>query len=294
VRIGIHCSTSGALANAARQAIDLGANCLQIFSSSPRMYRGTMPPRAQIEEMQQVRAANDLAPLVVHDGYLINMASADEAIRAKSIAAFRGELERAVAIGAEHLVMHPGSAKNHPSLEAALEVLAASFEEASKGIVAHAGFTLLLENTAGGGATIGRTFEDLNTLRQMIVGRVPFPVGYCLDTCHLFASGFDVATEAGLEETLRQAQTIIGLEHVPVIHTNDSKGTLNSHLDRHENIGSGHIGLEGFRRILNHPQLRDKAFVLETPVDNPGDEQRNVDALKSLCPKRSTTTSPSN
>jgi deoxyribonuclease-4 len=282
------------LANAARQAIDLGVNCLQIFSSSPRMYRGTMPPKPQIEELKQLRAANDLAPLVIHDGYLINMTSADVEIRAKSIAAFRGELERAVAIGAEYLVMHPGSAKNHESLDAALGVLANSFEEASKGIAAHAGFTLLLENTAGGGATIGRTFEDLHKLRGMIVPRLPFAVGYCLDTCHLFASGYDVSTEEGLEDTVRQAASTLGLEHIPVIHTNDSKGTLNSHLDRHENIGSGHIGLEGFRRILNHPRLRDKAFVLETPVDNPGDEQRNVDALKSLCPKPSTTTSRSN
>jgi deoxyribonuclease-4 len=237
VRIGIHTSTSGALANAARKALELGADCFQIFSARPRMYRAAMPAPAQIEELKRFRAEHDLTPLVIHDGYLINLAAADEAIRAKSIAAFRGELERAVALQADYLVMHPGSAKNHASLEAALEVLAASLEEASQGIAPQDGFQLLLENTAGGGSTIGRTFEEIATLRQMIAGRVPYRVGYCLDTCHLLASGYDVASEAGLAETVDKARRILGLEHIPVIHTNDSKGALNSKLDRHENIG---------------------------------------------------------
>jgi len=293
MRIGIHTSTAGNLANAARKAHELGANCFQIFSASPRMWRTAPPDPAQIEEMQAARAEHDLTPLVIHDSYLINLASSDDAIRAKSIAGFRGELERARAIGAEYLVMHPGSAKGHETLELALETLAKSLENASKGLVFD-GFCLLFENTAGGGATIGRTLEELKTLRDMAAPKLPFPVGYCLDTCHLFASGYDVATEAGLKETVRQAEKVLGLDRIPVIHTNDSKGTLNSHLDRHENIGKGHIGLEGFRRILNHPQLCAKAFVLETPIDNEGDDQLNVDTLKSLCRKSRTTTKKSN
>lgn len=289
MRIGIHTSTSGALVNAAHKAVELGANCFQIFSASPRMWRATPPDAAQVAAMKAARAEHDLLPLVIHDSYLINLAAADAEIRGKSIAAFRGELTRALAIGAEYLVMHPGSAKGHAGVEQALETLAASLEQATRGLEA-TGFTLLFENTAGGGASIGRTLEELKALSEMAGPRLPFATGYCLDTCHLYASGYDVSTEEGLAETVKQAGNLLGLERVPVIHVNDSKGELNSRLDRHENIGKGHIGLEGFRRILNHPKLRDKAFILETPIDNEGDDQRNVDTLKALCRKPRTTT----
>jgi deoxyribonuclease-4 len=268
--------------NAAKKAVELGANCFQIFSASPRMWRASMPSGESCAAMRACRKEHDLTPLVIHDSYLINLAAKDDVIRAKSIEAFRGELERAAAIGAEYLVMHPGSAKDHGSLEEALRTLAASLETAAKGLKMD-GFTLLFENTAGAGATIGRTLEELKALDEMAAPRLPFPTGFCLDTCHLYASGFDVATGAGLKKTVSQVASVIGLERVPVIHVNDSKGALHSRLDRHANIGEGHIGLDGFRRILNHPKLRGKAFVLETPIDKPGDDQRNVDALKSLC-----------
>jgi len=275
--------------NAAKKAVELGANCFQIFSASPRMWRAAMPSEASCGEMRRYRQEHGLAPLVIHDSYLINLAAKDETVRAKSIAAFRGELERAAAIGAEYLVMHPGSAKEHESIEAALETLAASLESAARGLRIP-GFMLLFENTAGAGSTIGRTMEELKELDRLAAPRLPFPTGFCLDTCHLYASGYDVASAAGLAATVRQAGATLGLDRVPVIHANDSQGAFNSRLDRHANIGEGHIGLDGFRRILNHPKLRDKAFVLETPIDEPGDDRRNVDALKSLCQKRPTTT----
>ncbi len=238
--------------------------------------------------MRAYRAEYGLTPLVIHDSYLINLAARDDEIRLKSIAAFRGELERAAAIGAEYLVMHPGSAKNHPSFESALETLASSLAIASKGLNLK-NFTLLFENTAGAGATIGRTFEELKALDTLAAPLLPFPTGFCLDTCHLYVSGFDVASQAGLNKTVSQVASILGLDRVPVIHANDSKSPFNSRLDRHANIGEGHIGLDGFRRILNHPKLREKAFVLETPIDELGDDQRNVDTLKSLCPNSPTT-----
>jgi deoxyribonuclease-4 len=293
VRIGIHTSSSPKLQNAAEKARELGANCFQIFSASPRMWRASPPPPDEVSEMKRLRAAHDLHPLVIHDSYLINLASSKDDVRAKSIAAFRAEVERAQLIGAEYLVMHPGSAVGHPDLETALGVLAASLEQAARGL-ASGSFTLLLENTAGGGSTIGRTLEELKTLRDAVASRLPFAVGFCLDTCHLFASGFDVASEAGLLDVVRRVDAVLGLDHVPVIHANDSKGAFDSRLDRHANIGEGHIGLEGFRRILNHPKLRAKAFILETPIDNPGDDQRNVDALKSLCRNSRTTIKKSN
>lgn len=245
------------------------------------MWRAAPPPPDEVAEMKRLRAEHDLAPLVIHDSYLINLASSKDDVRAKSIAAFRGEVQRAQLIGAEYLVMHPGSAAGHPDLEVALRLLADSLEQASRGLASET-FTLLLENTAGGGSTIGRSFEELHTLREMAAPRLPFAVGYCLDTCHLFASGFDVASEKGLASVVKRADAVLGLERVPVIHANDSKGALDSRLDRHANIGEGQIGLEGFRRILNHPKLKSKAFILETPVDQPGDDRKNVDALKAL------------
>lgn len=292
MRIGIHTSSSPRLQNAALKALELGANCFQIFSASPRMWRAAPPPPDEAEAMKQLRAEHDLRPLVIHDSYLINLASGDETIRAKSIAAFRAELERAFLIGAEYLVIHPGSHKDR-TLEEGILAIADALQEASAQLAPPPHFSLLLENTAGAGNTIGRTLEELKQIHDLAAPRVPFPIGYCLDTCHLYASGFDVATEAGLRDTVKRAEAVLGLDHVPVIHTNDSKGALASKLDRHANIGEGQIGLDGFRRILNHPKLRSKAFVLETPIDEPGDDLRNVNALKALCPKSRITTKKS-
>jgi deoxyribonuclease IV len=138
----------------------------------------------------------------------------------------------------------------------------------------------------GSGCQLGSRFEELRTIRDLAARETDLPVAYCLDTCHLLASGFDVANEIGLKATVASAERILGLDLVRVIHANDSKGALGSHLDRHENIGDGKIGEEGFRRILSHPALRQKAFILETPVDEEGDDRRNVEALKRLAEKK--------
>jgi deoxyribonuclease-4 len=194
-------------------------------------------------------------------------------------------------MGAEYLVFHPGSYKGQ-TLEAGIEVLADSLVESASGL--NSGhLTLLLENTAGSGAAIGSRFEELAAIRRAAGKRMGFRLGFCLDTAHLLAAGYDVAAAAGLEKTLREADRILGLDRVPVIHTNDSKAPLGSHVDRHEHIGRGYIGIQGFRRILNHPRLRDKAFILETPIDQEGDDRRNLLKLKRLCRKSRTITSKS-
>ena len=288
LRIGIHCSTSGSLEKAAIKANELGANCLQIFSSSPRMWFAPQPDPAAIKRMADCRAKWEMAPLVIHDNYLINLAASDLVIRKKSINAFRGEVERAIAIGAEYLVMHPGSAKGY-STEEAITTFTDSIIEATEGLSSKH-LQILFENTAGQGSVLGSKFEELAELRRRSQSKVDFGIGYCIDTCHCYASGYDVATAEGLKDTVAQAGAVLGFDHIPVIHTNDSKGALNSHLDRHANIGEGYIGLEGFRRILSDKQLKTKAFVLETPIDNDGDDLKNVETLKSLCRKRSTST----
>lgn len=250
-----------------------------------------MPGRDQIKLLQRAREKFDLRPLVVHVNYLINLASLDPVIRQKSIAAFRGELERAAMIGAEYLVTHPGNYRGQ-GLEQSLTAFVLGMAEAARGLNTGK-LTVLLENTAGCGAQIGCRLEELHAIRELASGETDLPVGYCLDTCHLLAAGFDVASEEGVAQTVRHAHSILGMAHVKVIHTNDSKTPRGSHVDRHEEIGAGHIGTEGFRRILAHPKLRSKAFILETPLDEEGDDRRNIEAIKKLCPRNSTTPSRS-
>jgi len=283
LRIGIHTSISGSLEKAALKAHELGANTFQIFSASPRMWRAVAPDPAQIRLLKRAREKYDLYPLVIHDNYLINLASCDEALRQRSLQAFRGEIERAVAIGAEYLVAHPGNCKGH-SVEEGIYAVIRSLAEASQGIDT-SGLMVLLENTAGAGAALGGRLEELAVMRQFTEKTSDLRVGYCIDTCHCFASGYDVSTAAGLKETVAEIDRALGMANVRVIHTNDSKGAFKSHVDRHEHIGKGYIGEEGFRRILRHPKLRQKAFILETPHDDDRDAVRNIEALKRLSGK---------
>ncbi len=280
MRLGLHTSIAGSLEGSALEAARLGANTFQIFSSSPRQWKASAPSKPAIALLHKAREKHDLYPLVIHDNYLINLASAQEDIRKKSIEAFRGELVRAIAIGAEYLVAHPGNYKGL-SVEQGIHNVLAGIAEAAEGLE-YGKLMLLIECTAGAGAQLGGKFEELHVLREFAPKLTDLPLGFCLDTCHLLASGFDITTEAGLNETLTEADRLLGLENVRVIHANDSKGALGSHLDRHQNIGEGCIGLEAFRRILTHPKLRDKPFILETPVDKPGDDRRNLDTLKAL------------
>lgn len=244
------------------------------------MWRAGVPDSGQIRLLRAARDRHDLHPLVIHINYLINLASIDPIIRLKSIASFRGELERAHSIGAEYLVLHPGSYRGS-SVEEGISAFALGLRDASLGMPAHK-VTVLLENTAGAGNHLGSRFEELRSLRDLAAGLTDLPIGYCLDTCHLLTAGFNIATQLGLRDTLRSADATLGLAHVHVIHANDSKFPLASHVDRHANIGEGYIGPRAFARILNHPKLRAKPFILETPVDQEGDDRRNLDKLKLL------------
>lgn len=244
------------------------------------MWRALPPQRAAIRLLRAARERFDLDPLAIHVNYLINLASRDPVIRRRSVDAFRGELERATAIGAEYLVLHPGSYRGG-TVEGGIAALVEGLEEATRGFRGR-GVMVLLENTAGAGFHLGSRFEELRVIRDLASQQAGLSIGYCLDTCHLLAAGFDIATAAGLRATLRHAESTLGLSHIRLIHANDSKGALGSRLDRHASIGAGHIGTEGFRRILRHPKLRRKPFILETPVDEPGDDGRNLDTLKSL------------
>lgn len=285
MRIGIHCSTAGSLEKAAIKAHELGANTFQIFSASPRTWRAKLPDAEAVKKLRAERERHDLAPLVIHDSYLINLAAPPSVVREQSIDAFRGEIERAILIGADYLVAHPGNYKGLSLQQGMLNVaegLALAWGAVDPALAKEAGLTILLENTAGAGAQIGGKVDELATIRELASPYIDIPIGYCLDTCHCYVAGFDIAHETGLETLIEAASETLGLEHIPVMHANDAKTGLNSHCDRHAHIGAGYIGLEGFRRILNHPKLCGKAFILETPIDQPGDDLRNVTQLKEL------------
>jgi len=248
------------------------------------MWRTVPPNAADIHRMRSVRERLNLTPLAIHTNYLVNLAALDPEIRRKSIASFRGELERANQIGADYLVVHPGSYKGQ-SLEEGIAAFALGLAEAAEGF-REPGLTVLLENTVGSGNQIGSRLEELRMIRDLTARETDVPIAYCLDTCHLLASGFDIAESAGLEQTVAAIKRELGIERVRMIHSNDSKGSLGSRLDRHENIGKGRIGEAGFRRILTHRDLRSKPFILETPVENDEAARADIEALIRLSTKR--------
>jgi deoxyribonuclease-4 len=279
-RIGVHLGTAGGASNAVERAREIGANTFQMFSSSPRNWRAPKVDPKQAARMREQRAALDVGPLVVHTSYLVNVCSQSDEVREKSVAAFRGEIERALALGAEYLVLHPGSWKGL-TREQGLKLAADSIARAIDGLPWQmTGFHILIENTAGAEFSLGGSFEQVAELVERL--KATAPVGVCLDTCHTHVAGYDLVSADGYAETMRQAGATVGFDAVRVWHCNDAKAERGSKLDRHEQIGQGTIGIEPFRRLINDERFAHAAFIAETPVDQPGDEERNVRVLKSL------------
>jgi len=279
-RIGVHLGTAGGASNAVDRAHEIGANTLQIFSSSPRMWRPQKIDPQQAERMRMQRAKLDVGPLVIHTSYLVNVCSQTEEFREKSVVCFRGEIQRALMLGAEYLVLHPGSWKGLTRNEG-LKLAAESIARAADGLPWQGtDFSILIENTAGAECSLGGNFEQVAELVERL--KTHAPVGVCLDTCHTHVSGYDLTTEEGYRETIMQADITFGVDAVRVWHCNDAKAARGSKLDRHEHIGQGNIGIEPFRWLLNDPRFADCAFVAETPNDDDGDEERNVKVLKRL------------
>ena len=279
-RIGIHTSIAGGVENAAERAYRLGCNTFQIFSTSPRQWQPYELSRNQCAQMSRLREKYDLKPLVIHVNYLINLASTTPLFLDKSIAAFRGEIERALGLCADYLVLHPGSFRG-TSREEGLGRVAASITLATRELDLVKGkLTVLIENTAGAEYSLGGTFEQVSELLDRLRGIVP--VAACIDTCHVHVAGYDIVSAEGMRLTLAHLDTTVGLKQVRVWHCNDAKAERGSKLDRHEHIGKGKLGSEVFRRLLNDTRLAHAAFIAETPIDRPGDDRRNVEALKKL------------
>jgi deoxyribonuclease IV len=279
IRIGIHTSIAGDISNALELAHGLGANALQIFSSSPRMWArgGSRIAEADAARFRARRKQLGLGPLVIHDNYLINLSSPNPVLRTRSVQAFHQEIVRALALGADYLVAHPGSGRDS-NINAAITAIAQGLKQAVRGLRL-GDLQILMENTAGQGSCVGSRFEELKAILDLCP---ELPLGVCIDTAHTFASGWDIRTSQGLDATLAAMDRAIGLERIAIVHVNDSKTPVGSRVDRHEHIGKGKIGREAFGRILNHPLLAGRAFILETPIDKPGDDRRNVAALWKL------------
>jgi deoxyribonuclease IV len=285
-RIGIHTSIAGGVEYAAERAYRLGCNTFQIFSTSPRQWQPYSLGHPQCETMSRLREKYDLKPLVIHSNYLINLAGTSAPFLKKSIAAFRGELERGLALCADYLVLHPGSFRGG-SREQGLACTAAAIAEASHGLeLAKGGLSILIENTAGAEFSLGGTFEQVAELLELLQRTVP--IGACIDTCHTHVAGYDIVSGEGRKLTLQHLDRTVGLKNVRVWHCNDAKADRGSRLDRHEHIGRGKLGLEVFRDLLNDRRLKHAAFIAETPIDNPGDDLRNVETLKALVGKKKT------
>jgi deoxyribonuclease-4 len=284
--LGAHLPTSKGFEAALRHAQDLDCDCLQIFSKSPRQWNAAPLDPAKAELFRSAWKASGFAPLVAHDSYLINLAAPDEAILRKSIDAMINEVERADSLGCDWLVTHcgahlqrpekpkkgktpdqstlieePACPPMSPAEEVALQRLADSLKEVIEA-TPHARVRIALENTAAQGTCLGGPFEHLAFVLQQLPAE---RFGVCFDTCHAFAAGHDLTSPEQVQSTLKQFDTIVGLDRVGVVHLNDSKGELGKHLDRHAHIGEGLIGRDSMRAILTHPQLQDKPFILETP-----------------------------
>ena len=279
-RIGVHVGTGGGVWTAVDRAVAAGANTFQIFSASPRMWKASPVKAADAAKMAELRAKHDVGPVAVHASYLINLCSQTESVRENSTKAFRGEVERALDLGAEFLVLHPGSWKGL-TREEGLTLAAQSIERAIEGIdFAGQNFRILVENTAGAEFSLGGKLEQVAELVECL--KACAPVAVCLDTCHVHVAGYDIVTPDGYIETMKLIESTVGFDAVKVWHCNDAKAAKGSKLDRHEHVGEGTIGSAAFRRLLHDERFAHAAFIAETPVDEPGDEMRNVMALRAL------------
>ncbi|HEY9404664.1 MAG TPA: deoxyribonuclease IV [Pyrinomonadaceae bacterium] len=276
-RIGLHAPIAGGLQNALTKAHALGCETVQIFSRNPRGWKAKELTGEEVETFKRARRETKIAPVVIHANYLINLAAADEVIREKSIASFREEVERGCVLGADYLVVHPGSARGACEVDG-IRTCAESLRAACDGLDLSQ-FCVLLENTAGQGACIGHRFEHL---RDIIAACPELNLGVCFDTAHAFTAGYDIRDEDGLSATFDALERNVGTVNVRAVHFNDSKAEYNSRVDRHWHIGLGHIGGDALARVAAHPKLAHAAFILETPLDEFGDDERNLGMLRAF------------
>lgn len=276
--LGAHVSAAGGTPNAPARAAELDAAVMQLFTKQPNRWADRVVDDQEAAAFRAARREHGIRTAAAHDSYLINLASPDSALREKSLASFTAEVRRCEALGIELIVSHPGNATDGDAAKG----IARNADAIGDALDAVPGSArVLLEGTAGAGTALGATFEELAELVDRVGDRHPDRVGVCLDTCHLWAAGYDVHR---IDDLVQRFDTVVGLPHLRFMHLNDSASPFDSRKDRHADIGTGTIGTEGFAAILRHPALQDVPKVIETPKgDDPvAADRANLALLRSL------------
>jgi deoxyribonuclease IV len=270
-------SISGGVEKAVLRGQEVGCETMQIFTKNSNQWKAKPLPTREVTAFRQACQSAGIGPVVAHSAYLINLAAPDEALYKKSIEAFLDELQRCEWLGIPYLVVHPGAhmgAGESPGLQR----IAAAIDRIH-GATASNQVTMVLEVTAGQGTALAYKFEHFAALLDQV--DAPNRLGFCLDTCHLLAAGYDFRTRQGYDQMMEAWEALVGIGRIRVIHLNDSKKDLGSRVDRHEHIGQGYIGTQGFEFLLNDPRLAELPMVLETPKDDNADV-RNLATLRRL------------
>ncbi len=275
--VGAHISIAGGLNQAPSRGREIGCTAIQIFTKNQMQWRARPLSSQEIEKFQHALINSSIQSVAAHDSYLINLGCPEENLLEKSRKAFLNEMDRAESLGIPVLIFHPGSHKN-AGVDVGLKLIAKSIDFVNQMRPAYK-IKLLLETTAGQGTNLGCSFEQLKWIIDSV--EQPDRVGVCLDTCHIFAAGYDIRSQSSYQKTLEKFDKLIGLEKLQAVHLNDSKKGLGSKIDRHEHIGQGQIGLVGFKLIMNDPRFIDVPKILEIPGDMKKFRE-NLDLLKSL------------
>lgn len=275
MKIGAHVSIAGGIDKAPKRAMEFGCECFQIFTRSPRGGKAPALDPQLIKRFWSECGKYGMPDYYIHIPYYLNLASDDSEIYESSLSLVTQELERADAIRAKYVVLHPGSAGNleiKDALDKVVDGLCSVYGGREDGAS-----KLLIENTAGQGKVIGRSFEEL---AEIIEGVNNTELGVCLDTAHLFASGFDIRDSKGIESVLDEFDSIVGIERLKLIHANDSKVDIGERKDRHEHIGKGKLGLDAFRGLLRSPRLKGIDLIVETPPERVGEDVHTLRRLR--------------
>jgi deoxyribonuclease-4 len=278
MRFGLHVSIGKGITKAVDAAVDLGCDCFQIFAGNPRGWRRTPLNSSEVKEFRKNVKSSGLGPIVVHLSYLPNPASDNQELYEKSIMAIGEDYRRAIELGADFFVVHPGRVGKGKDIEEGISRVAAGIRKVLS--VVQGNTLFLLENQAGAGSEIAGKISELGRILKEI--NSPERMGICLDTCHAFAAGYDLSSQKGIDELLSEIDDTVDLSSMPLLHLNDAVGEVGSHLDRHANIGEGNIGKEGFRLLFSDPRVHRLAGILETPRTSDDDDRRNLAILREL------------
>lgn len=277
MKLGLHVSITGTIDQAPDRAREIGCDTFQMFTRNPRGWKFRKLSPDEVKEFKRKTDEYGLKPVVSHMPYLPNLSSPRKIIYNKSLKSLKAELDRCTTLGIPFIVTHLGSHLGKGA-EIGLERIVSAINEAISQTKSQV--QLLLENTAGTKNSMGSRFEELRRILDGLEQKDR--IGICFDTAHAFAAGYDLRSAMGVDDTIRKFDTILGLRLLKIIHLNDSKGPLGSGRDRHENIGMGYIGEEGFKALFRHEAVRELPFIMETPIDNPGDDAAEIRKVRKL------------